>query len=175
MQRHAHALADDRMCLAGRIADAEQPVVSTQADPRIKRPGRQPGTCTRGGLQRPANAPAVAPEQRFDGVAGTQRGRRLSTGFETVASDTAGDGGQAAIRDDHAAIASGERQHGQETLVQRRIAEVGLEGEQVQGLGVQQDQVDRRPRRREPPGNAEQQVAIAGTDFEHLQRPRRRG
>ena len=131
LQRHAHALADDRMRFTRGIADAQQAVVGAQANAGIDRPGGEPGTVSEGRLKGRAHSAAFAPEHRFDPITSTRSGQAAPNRFEAIGADATGNGGDATVRDDHTAITTPERQHGQQAFPQRRIAEVGLEGEQI--------------------------------------------
>jgi hypothetical protein len=84
-----------------------------------------------GCLQGDAGASALALEQRFNRIAGTQPGPCPPTSFEMITADAAGDSSLATVANDHAAIAAVERQDGKQTRVKRGIPEVGLECEQV--------------------------------------------
>ena len=74
LQRHAHALADDRVRLARRIADAERPVPCVHTDSGLQRAGREPGPIAGRRLQRATHTATLAPEECLNGLAGAQSG-----------------------------------------------------------------------------------------------------
>ncbi len=133
LQRHADALADDRMGLAGGIADAKRRVVAAQADARGERARREPGADPPGAAQSQANAAALLLQQGLDDVAGAPAGGCVARGLQPVAADAARQRGHPAIAIDDAAVASVERQDRQQTFSQRGIVIGGLECQQVPG------------------------------------------
>ena len=77
LQGHADAFADDGMRLAGGVADAKDAVTGAEANARPDRPARRPGPFAHG-AQRLGHAGALAPQHRFDRVAGAALARLAS-------------------------------------------------------------------------------------------------
>src|SRR6187455_332950 len=133
LDRHADALADDRMRLARGIADAKDAVALPQPHARTDRSGREPRAGALGPLQGFGDAGALAPQDGLEHVAGPLARARFAIAAEPVLADATGERGDAVVGDDHAAVAAGERQHRQQVGCDRRLPEVGLESEQVAG------------------------------------------
>ena len=107
------------------------PPAWAEANARPKRPAREPRTFARRSFERRRDATAFAPKHRLEHVAGTRAGPGRAQGLQPVVADAAGERRDAVVGDDHAAVAAGERQHGQQVGGDRGAAKVGLEGEQV--------------------------------------------
>ena len=58
-------------------------------------------------------------------------GRSAPIRTKIITADAASEGRHTVVGDDHAAITTVKRQNGKQTLVERRIAIIGLEGEQI--------------------------------------------
>ena len=131
LQRHAHAFADDRMRLAGGVADAERAAVRIDVNARVERPGGEPGTVRVAGRSAMRTPRHWRLQIRLDHVARAHSRRGEPTGFQAIATDTACDGGQAVVGNHHAAIAAVEREYRQQAVGQVGLAEVRLERQQV--------------------------------------------
>ena len=119
------------MRFAGGVADAKDAVAGAESNAGSKRPAREPRAFARRAAQRRRDAGAFAPQHRLDDVAGALAGLRRAQVLEAIGADAAGERREAVVGDDHAAVAAGEREHGQQVGGDRRVAKVGLEGEQV--------------------------------------------
>ena len=98
------------------------PRAPVRRTPGRRGPAGEPGAHSRGARQGFPHPAALATQERLDHLAGSWPccGVLMAAGRQSVAPDAAGEGGRALTRDDHAAIASGKRQHGQQAAVQAR-------------------------------------------------------
>ena len=109
LQRHADPFADDRVRLAGGVADAKDRVVAAHANAGAKRPAGEPGALAGRAVERNCHASAFAPQHRFEHVAGARAGQRLAQGVQPIFANAAGQGRNAVVGHHHAPVAAVER------------------------------------------------------------------
>src|SRR5690606_25910148 len=115
LQRHADPLAEQRVRFAAGVADREAaPLAPERPPPRPNRTDREPPAYPLRAAQCATNAEAARAEPALYGVTRALASYRAAATRERVAADTAGEREQAAVGDDHAAIAARQRQHRQE-------------------------------------------------------------
>src|SRR5664280_1144973 len=110
LQRHADALADDRMRLASGVADAKDSVAGAEPHARPDRAGGEPRPVATCALEGAGDALAFAPPDRFDDIARLLARLRLAATPEPIVANAAGERGDAVVGNDHAAVAAGEGQ-----------------------------------------------------------------
>ena len=133
LHRHADALGDDRMRLAGAIADAEYAVGIAVANSGPDRAGGEPCLVERGPLQRVAHARARRLNVVQRGLRRPPVARRAPALLERVAPDATRQADAPAIGVNHAAIAAGKRQQRHQIGRQIAIRKVRLEAQQIGG------------------------------------------